>query len=143
MTEVLVKYNTAVLAKEKGFDGFSCCDDKWLINDKIGLFKEWKGLSPYIAEGCDTIYRPSQSLLQKWLRDKKIHIDVVYERGVWCYILHQLPSEEDIKFAASGECEDGDLWLLSNTINSDWYTMEYKSYEEALEAGLLESLKLV
>lgn len=68
---------------------------------------------------------------------KKIYVNVVYEHGGWYYILHQLPSIEDIKFSESGECQDGDMWLDSSIINSDWFSGEgYKSYPEALENGI-------
>ena len=84
----------------------------------------------------------SAELIQKQLEliDKKIYVQVQYERGWWCYIIHQLPSEEDIKFAASGECQDGDLWLDSNLMTPDWYLQEHKSFLEALENGINEAL---
>ena len=71
---------------------------------------------------------PTQSILQKWLRDEhkvfvQIEVDQTYEPkfcfGLWWY-------------CGDGEWEGG-------TDRSDLYY----TYEEALEAGLQEALKLV
>jgi hypothetical protein len=84
----------------------------------------------------------SAELVKKQLEliEKKIFVQIVYERGFWCYILHRLPSDEDVKFAASGECQDGDLWLDADMINTEWYLQEQKSFLEALENGVNEAL---
>jgi hypothetical protein len=84
----------------------------------------------------------SAELIQKQIEliEKKIFVQVVYERGFWCYILHRLPSDEDVKFAASSECQDRDLWLDANMINTEWYLQEQKSFLEALENGINEAL---
>lgn len=84
----------------------------------------------------------SAELIQKQLEliEKKIFVQVVYGRGFWCYILHRLPSDKDVAFAASGECQDGDLWLDADMINTEWYLQEQKSFLEALENGINEAL---
>lgn len=84
----LVTYEVAKLAKEKGFD-VDCeafyYDDGFL---QYARFENWNGryLNKFSA--------PTQSLLQRWLREEKgIHISVEYEwvEGVddwtfWSYI---------------------------------------------------------
>ena len=141
MQEQLITFETAKLAKEKGFiNGTRGCfieykkdyinprDDN---NSKKGDFEYCK--KTFLRNGEqesdeDYVYieRPTQSLLQKWLREvHNIHImiepyynknkDLVYGFD----LLLQETEEEDI-------CEDG-----------------FKTYEEALEIGLQESLKLI
>lgn len=104
MTETLIKYDTAVLAKEKGFD--------WIM-----------GLGQFDMMGNEVLC--SQSLLQKWLRDVK---------------------KQDIEVLTAGR--SGYYYcFVTQTRNGYIYEgreiKEFPSYEEALEAGLLESLKLV
>ena len=119
MEEQLILFDTAKLAKEKGFTNptvLSCWlesrDPKWnnahTQRDKV----------PYITEGCYFILQPTQSLLQRWLREKHGLILCVEYTGItgikWCYEIHGR--------------------LKTYTGNS---------YEETLEAGLLEALKLI
>ena len=86
-----------------------------------------------------------EELIQKQLEliDKKIYVQVQYQRGWWCYIMHQLPLEEDVNFAESKECQDGDLWLDSYIINTEWYLQGYKSFLEALKNGINEAQNLI
>lgn len=80
-------------------------------------------------------------LIKKQLKliDKEIFVQIVYESGFWCYILHKLPNKESIEFADSGECPDGDLWKSSDQLNNDWMGQEYKSFLEALANGIEEA----
>lgn len=70
--------------------------------------------------------QPTQSLAQKWLREvKNLHIDIFHTFGnYWVYRILTIPEHDIIK--------------LSNRS-----FLHYKSYEEALEAGLQEALKLI
>lgn len=91
MTDQLISEKTLNLAKEKGFT--------------------W---APYAKQ-------PTQSLLQKWLREvHNLYVAVPY---IWAYKIFNIQKDND---------ED-----LGNSIIS------YASYEEALEAGLIEALKLI
>lgn len=69
---------------------------------------------------------PPQSIAQKWLREnKKLHIEISYMYGdYWTYDILTI-SEHDL------------VGL------SDRPIIHYKSYEEALEAGIEEALKLI
>ncbi len=125
MKDELVSFETAKLAKEKGFDISTS-----IVNLTVGT--------------GEVISIPTQSLLQRWLREvHNYNIQIESENGVWCYIVKTLPSKQDRDFADSKVCEDGDLWLRSEIMNLDWYSQEYMSYECALEAGLQYTLKII
>ena len=112
MEETLIKYDTAVLAKDKGF--------------KSGLHADF-----YIKKQGDTyteIPVVSQSLLQKWIRSKGIAVDVYSE--LYC---------QRFQFKV-------DMIALFE-VTPDNYSLHlpdaYTTYEFALEAGLIEALKLI
>ena len=115
MEDKLVSLETAKLAKKKEFN--EICQYYYEILDKpINLQK----MSCSNAEGYKQPTAPTQSLLQKWLREKhNIHLIAYKNINIdgydWCYIT-----------------TDG----ITN-INS------YKTYEEALEAGLYQALLLL
>lgn len=69
---------------------------------------------------------PPQSVVQKWLRETKnlqIEISYMYE-NYWIYDILTIPNHDLVGL-------------------SDRPIIHYKSYEEALEAGIRESLKLI
>ena len=119
MNEQLISFETAKLAKEKGF-----------FNGDIFYFFKNNGELTY-KDRSDKfvsydISSPTQSLLQKWLREKHHLIIIVayqYEHdstpySYWIYKeLQSLPINQ---------------WV--NDLNT---------YEEALELGLQEALKLI
>lgn len=119
MNEQLISFETAKLAKEKGF-----------FNGDIFYFFKNNGELTY-KDRSDKfvsydISAPTQSLLQKWLREKHHLIIIVayqYEHdstpySYWIYKeLQSLPINQ---------------WV--NDLNT---------YEEALELGLQEALKLI
>ncbi len=69
---------------------------------------------------------PPQSIAQKWLRDTKcLHIEIGYMYGdYWLYDILTIPTHDLIGL-------------------SDRPIVCYNTYEEALEAGLQEALKLI
>lgn len=136
LEEPLIVQETAKLARKAGFK----IETLWYFDSvNADIADEKDNWNQYE----DMYSAPTQALLQKWLREEyNIQVQTAYEKGFWCYILYQLPSTEDIKFAASGECQDGDLWLDADMVNKEWYLQEQKSYEEALENGLQEALRL-
>lgn len=71
MKEELITLETAKLAKEKGFD----------VATEFGYgYVEDGSLSNYYTNEYHELKAPTQSLLQKWLReDKKIVVDVFQE----------------------------------------------------------------
>ena len=144
MEDTRINFETAKLAKEKGFDingqdVFDLKNNNKIINFKDLAVQEFiedvetgyrdKALN-YLKENINRtddnsdeeyyLLAPTQSLLAKWLREKhNIHLIAYKNINIdgydWCYIT-----------------TDG----ITN-INS------YKTYEEALEAGLQEALKLI
>ena len=133
MKESLILFETAKLAKEKGFDWsvrnfypdtswnskklFHCVNVGYHFTNEI-LNDDPNGFG-------DIILAPTQSLLQKWLRQEKginLFIDCIGlgEKTFWYFIYYKREGKESVIE------QDGE------------YT-----YEEALEAGLIQSLKLI
>ena len=117
MKEQLIKFETAKLAKEKGFD--------WEVID--GFTLEGKPI-PFANFGyynwneeIRDISQSTQSLLQKWLRE--IH-DI--------HLLNSFQFEQHVFRVVTNIA-------FSNPIN----THRYSSYEEALEIALKIALKLI
>jgi len=143
MKETLITFETAKLAKEKGFNistiyGFDL-DGSELFN--ILYLTEWNHKKSKV--GKIFFSRPTQSLLQKWLRDvHKIRVLIDFETiddsetAYVCNIVQDLPEGKDRK---------KDTWDFYNRISS--FSMEsmtwYNTYEEALETGLQGALKLI
>ena len=116
MEEQLINFETAKLAKEKGFEL-----DKYLsINDENP-----KNLnSNYNPRDYQPWYFDlTQSLLQKWLREK-YQIDIII-----------LPKEKD-----KGKFYGG---YIDSESKHQSIGAQFSTYEEALEIGLQESLKLI
>ncbi len=141
MKNLFVSYELAVIAKEKGF--IEPCIKYYLVGSKTSIINgKDRYLEGYNYNSLKT--RASMPIYQQlidWLRENhKIHLQIVYESGNWCFIIYKLPSIKDLKFAESGKCEDGDLWKDSHLINTDWFHQENDSYYSALDAGLKEVL---
>ena len=128
MEEQLISFETAKLAKEKKFN--IPCENfyiEYIDDDVADLFnyEEQRGsgyAELYINNQEFKYSAPTQSLLQKWLRDvHNIHITVTsISQESWQYHI-QKPKDK-----------------LGDNYNED-----YENYEEALEDGLQESLKLI
>jgi hypothetical protein len=140
MKETIISFETAKLAKEKGFK----CDDDYYFNlyakklhryksEDWGCAKEMNSFILYQGEFNNHIifpapcfepyyFAPSQGFLQKWLREKhNIHIEVLY-------------IDQILNFKAEV------CIMTTNTIHSD---TKCGTYEEVLEIGLLQALKLI
>lgn len=117
MTDIIISFETAKLAKEKGFD---------IITSS--MYATTDQLQPY-SEIKNTLYRdycmaPTQSLLAKWLRE--IHNQYV----------------NAVPIIYTGDIK---ATYFQATLNT--YTIAYKkkftTYEEALEVSLYETLILI
>ena len=130
MKEQLITLDTAKLAKEKGFNGL-CYDCynlhgmqysngwcEYIDDNEVELPFKSDVLTP------TDMLAPTQSLLQKWLRDVHgIHIEINspdMPKQLWYGHLRRVSKFGNI-------CDLG----------------EYDTYEEALEVGLQEALKLI
>ena len=123
MKEQLISFETAKLAKEKGFN----ITNRNSYDENTGLMLP---LDPYghcyALEG--TCPAPTQSLLQKWLREEyKLSLEVF-----------SLSYHNKIQFTFNIKKLNGcEITILSKN------NLHYDSHGEALEAGLVESLKLI
>ena len=123
MTEELVTLEIAKLLKEKEFDEY--CKD--IINHKgimmETIFRTSKDL-PKLFYSC-----PTQSVAQKWLREtKNIHICVYNCACGYGYEISKADNGTHITSSVYEGTNDGGKW---------------DTYEETLEAGLQETLKLI
>ena len=135
MEEQLVTHKTAKLAKEKGFDIET---DKYWCNYYTGEpFTKWKLLP---KEDVSIIHwmewaAPTQSLLQKWLREE--HYITVNTIPHWATKVNQY--RLGIVFMDKGMV-DTKILRTGDEFNT---IQQWDSYEEALEKGLQEALKLI
>jgi len=131
MKEVLINFETANLAKEKGFTLDRYIDSAcYLLNKE--LFPSVFSLQNYDCgvgrELTKFIYAPTQSLLQKWLREKyDTHVQIV---------LTEIQGEDIYPYYFY-------LMGITNKILISNLSKQFQTYEEALEAGLQEALKLI
>lgn len=126
MKEELIIFKTAKLAKEKGFN----LRTKKSYDIETGIFK-----SDYVAETMDVVFAPTQSFLQKWLREKYEIFCEVMVGSPKCFSFIVLHNFEDMDGGSSSHSE---LYVdYSQDENS------YSTYEEALERALFEGLNLI
>lgn len=143
----LISFKTAILAKEKGFAIKSNIAFDLQNNNKIINFKDL-AITEFI-EDCETGYRdkafnylknswksvtdntdegyfllaPTQSELQKWLRDHKLNVFVQWlDSNIFRYRIQVMDENSKIKGYTSSS---------------------YGSYEEQMEKGLYEALELI
>lgn len=128
MEEQLISFETAKLAKEKGFKiptkvMYKGNEKSYGHNNEWGIDeKRLDGKFPYTNQQWYSI--PAQSVLQKWLREK-YDIDVIINT-------YRNQNQKYYKYFISEKSKD--------VIKSEEY---YNIYEDALEIGLQEALKLI
>ncbi len=125
MKEQLITFETAKLATSKGFRIHQGAL-KMYRNDNQRLFSNI-GPAYDIESSCS--YAPTQSLLQKWLREKHFIHMYVYPNFESEGVSYQINIYTD---------PYSDFRNINHT-----YKGEYKTHEKALEKGLYESLKLI
>lgn len=120
MTEELVTLETAKMLKEKGFS-----EDCMAFYTKDGLFK----CNSYINTNVLKLPAHTQSLAQKWLREtKNLHISIIRNACGYGYDICKADNGTHITDGIFDGPNDGGQW---------------DTYEEALEVGIQEALKLV
>ena len=128
MQEQRISFETAKLAKEKGFIlnyPTACYTDDGQLWVSENLLSERITGKP---KPLLIFNAPTQSLLQKWLREKhNIHIEIDLDIDDRFYILKPYKYVVDIY-------QDVDHKFIKELIDS---------YEEALEIGLQEAFKLI
>jgi len=144
MKEQLITFDTAKLAKEKGFfihtkyyynsdnplsNNIELKSRGWTTEESEGIvytrIHEESGLLTYQIDSINNA--PTQSLLQKWLRE--VHIIEVYV----------------VPYSVSGgHAMRGGKGFYEVVVDKSVTTWSgHKTYEEALEEGLQEALKLI
>lgn len=124
MKEQLIRVETAILAHKSGFF-------EW-INSNVVMHLKKNENSP-LHNYPEPPYHlcVTQSLLQKWLREEKnIHVPVDFNHNDELGFIYTVHRDYE-------ELVD----IIFSRINNP--PIRYKTYEEALEAGLQEALKLI
>jgi len=133
----IISFKTSKLAKKKGFDITSWFGNDASLYDKTG---EHVYYSNYGLMGSglsdDYIKAPTQTLLQKWLREEHNLFVEVRNCGA---VLEYKATEWVIEFSFKifGLSKTGGLF--HRTFSKEFY----KTTEDALEKGLIEVLKLI
>lgn len=132
MKEQLISFETAKLAKEKGFD-LECNLSDYAFGTFDGVYKR-KTLACRHAmifsrwiNDREKISAPTQSLLQKWLRE--VH-------GI--HILMSLAVPTLQHRSVIYQVKEGKVITVM-----DFTATDNENYEEVLEVGLQEALKLI
>ena len=128
MEEQPVLFETAKLAKEKGFDEYymDCYDP----NGKIIPLRNQAALIEEVF--CSA---PTQALLQKWFREVwRIEVFVYCNASGWMWEINKAFSKDSFSGGTSVK------WSEETGPNESG---EWDTYEEALEVGLFEALKLI
>lgn len=134
MKEVLISFETAVLAKEKGFN--EICHNTFMYGGS-----SYKTIPYYFVDSASnseieelSYSAPSQSILQKWLREVHgIHIMDNYMPNIkkWDFVVYKLEYK-------------GLEWVKHyREYRKTHLNRRFDTYEQALEAGLQEALKLI
>lgn len=122
--EEFVTLETAELLKEKGFDEY--CKDI-IKEDDNRIMQSVFRTNRNLPKSCHS--RPTQSVAQKWLREtKNIHICVYNCACGYGYEISKADNGTHIASSVYEGPDDGGEWDV---------------YEDALEAGLQEALKLI
>jgi hypothetical protein len=114
MREELISFDVSKLAVEKGIDDFfDHCGVYWLSDKRLDLEEK------YLFEKEIAIPAPTQSFLQKWIREKH-HIDVIVSSNLigYSYILYKRYPPKNITT-----------------------TELFEHYEDALESALKRALE--
>jgi len=139
MKEILVSLELAKLAKEKGFNlkvyGFYKGEELVLENQLTDVVLGIDDIL-YNYNKNNSVSAPTQSLLQKWLRE--VHGIIVTSKPYQDDVSNE--TDEDIEFQTLWENEILDVKDSYNVFSDNTF---YHSYEEALEIGLQEALKLI
>jgi len=125
MEDTLITFETAKLVKEKGFNWkveyyvYDEFNKQTTLKDKPTDYSNYKKGSLY-----ECIGQPTQSLLQKWLREvHEIDINIIFN-----------PDTREYSF----ECVK---WV--DGVCNIFKSSGFETYEKALETALQEALKLI
>lgn len=150
MEEQLITLETGKLAREKGFNVpvvnfYNKGKKPYVITgceyqsdrDAITNWNDGKGSYPTRAEDVECS-APTQTLLQKWLREvHQIYVDIDIDQTTapkFCYMIS--------RFIGNPTNLAAEEWDWENHPNGEnWHL--HRKWEDALEEGLFEALKLI
>lgn len=122
----------AELAIKKGFDwdtihiwcDYDTVEERKLDKPRVKVIRQESQRDRFLPA-------PTQSLLQRWLREvHKIYVSIDEEHIMrWFYTIYYTYSPDEMI-----ELDLDDLNIMND---------EFESYEEALEQGLIEALKII
>ena len=137
MKDALVTFDTAILAKNAGFDVptapvYYLRDTEKLEGTELGVIPQNHNFyKPRVSV-------PTQNLLQKWLRENHdIHL-VISRKYEWH--LESSPIFEGWNVHIDVPIGHKEL---SNTVNKYYFYAIFDTYEDAIEAGLLQALRYI
>jgi len=120
MREERINFETAKLARERGFN--IPCQAEYFskVKSEYSITISTQNWNSDLYPNCYSA--PTQSLLQKWLRE-----------------------EHNLKIGVNTPFNGSKDYQVSFPVNKiDWYNSDYyRTYEQALEKGLQEALKLI
>ena len=120
MREQLIDFETAKLAKEKGFDWKTV-----YYYDFIGFLSSGNSAQHWNGSKESIYSTPTQSLLQKWLRERPTPIIVTPEYDFIAWVVWVDDPDKDRIFI--------------DKVDGKWIN----KYEDSLEIGLYQALKLI
>ena len=128
----LVSFETAKLAKEKRFKALT---ERYYHISSTGKLESACGMDDWNSYK-KALAAPTQSLLQRWLREvHKIHVEIILidntKNYYWEAVLTDSKNRSYDDFSFMDCAKEIDLDVKANT------------YEQALEKGLFEALKLI
>jgi len=128
MKDEIIEFKTAKLAKERGFKENSV----YMVYNPNG--KIINLFHPQL-EGFIATQAPTQSLLQRWLREvHNLHVNLNL-RSSHNYLLNIYSKEEEVGIRTQRKEKYLNIHKTSEELNN--------SYEQSLEIGLQEALKLI
>tara|TARA_R110000822_G_scaffold7757_1_gene31495 strand:+ start:126 stop:527 length:402 start_codon:yes stop_codon:yes gene_type:complete len=133
MEDELITFPTAKLAKEKGFN-WEVYGEYWFDDEENTWIENTNYAMPCFynnnSKGHNYISAPTQSLLASWLR-------LTFDYHIYC-----VPYGKDLWEV--NICTSDVTWNVKNHLCYDILARDnYKTYEEAMEIGLVQALKLI
>lgn len=142
MQDELVGLEVALLAKEKGFN---IDQPKGFYNHGDSKLILWVDSERYNEQKDFIAFAPTQSLLQKWLRENhEIHVHSKIEftgtdEWEFSYKIKYLPKDKFEAKRRSPEFKE----VYSYVESPSGYIGAWRTYEEALEIALTKALTLI
>lgn len=148
MSREIISFNTAKLAQQKAFDlaVLDCYNSNEEVGDnELNILMNYNKFPTDNRSHLNMYSAPTQTQLQKWLREKhEIHI-VVKRKTVgsdeweYSYEINYLPKDcWELKRRSSSF-----IYVASFGATSSTYIGAWRTYEKALEQALLHGLKLI